>query len=313
MDFSASILQSFISLLTKFCLHATELYYQFLMHIFWTSFLPKLRKIWANSSEEQLKSIVSSFPYERWEVEQALLQFQDAAGYLTHFEKRAKFKACCCIEEKGGGGKRCSLQDKDWDCQRAAILLRKNLILETLMTERKRRQVEEERIDQAAEAATKTIKQYLRSDEGKDEVRALAEQKIKARKNSNSQINKEFYKQTPRKYRNAIELLVGCLPQKRREEREIKEEMLRIQDNIISQEVDSRKNRATEVNSKLRMVLKAWIGLTTDEIFSGWKNTVFELKNQRAKDKMTKEQELNRLELENKEKELMALREVRQF
>ncbi len=293
------------------------MHHQFLLHVFWTSFLPKLEKIWAEANEEQLKGIVSSFPYDRWEVEQTLLQFRDAGGTLTHFEKRAKFKQCCCCEEKDGK-KKCSLKGtKDLNCERPAVLLRKDLTLETTMTERKRRQIEEERIDQAIEAATKTTKIYLNSDEGRDEVRALAEDRIDARKNSTSQkmeVKRRSHISSPvSKHKNAIGLLMECLPQKRREEREIREEMLRIQDEIISEEVDSRRKRAVEVNKKLRMVLKAWLGLTTEDVFSGWKHLVYELKIQRLTDEQTRNEEQNRLHLESKEKERMAMNEVRVF
>ena len=108
-------------------------------------------------------------------------------------------------------------------------------------------------------------------------------------------------------------MLLECLPHKRREEREIKEEIVQIQDEILTNEINLSRNRAMEVNRKLRMVLKAWVGLTTEDIFSEWRHIVVHLKVQRKKDDKARKLENQRRELEEKEKESMALDEVRWF
>ena len=76
---------------------STELHYQFLMPVFWESFIPTIEKFWSQATPDQLKEMITSFPYERWEVEQTLFQFQDAAGKLIHYQKKSKFKKCSCM------------------------------------------------------------------------------------------------------------------------------------------------------------------------------------------------------------------------
>ena len=288
-----------------------EMYYQFLMDQFWSSFLPKLEKYWSEANNDELKCIVSSFPYERWEVEQTMFQFRDAAGGIIQYLKKAKFEQCCCADSEG---RKCctSLKDGNSKCERPAMLLKKNLTLETTMADMKRKELEEQRIDEAIEAAKKSTKQHFNSEEGRDEIRAIAEDRIFERKNSTGEVKRQPNPASPsNNHKNAISLLLECLPQKRREEREIKEEIVQIQDEILTNEINSSRNRAMEVNRKLRLVLKAWVGLTTEDIFSEWRYIVVHLKAQRKNDEKVRNLENQRRHLEQKEKEWMALNEVR--
>ena len=203
------------------------------MPVFWTSFVPKLEKIWSQATPNELKGIVSSFPYERWEVEQTLFQFRDAAGGLIHFQKKARFRKCSCVD-KNGNKMRCIQKKKDWCCERPALLLRKNMILEGAMIEKRRKQNEEKRIDEAVEAAKKIATDYLNSEEGKDEVQSLAEQRVKMIKSEDG-INTVGSNKTEsmrnevvhpsKKHMNTIDLMMECFPWKRGIQKDVKTTM----------------------------------------------------------------------------------------
>ena len=60
------------------------------MPVFRECFIPTIEKFWSQATPDQLKEMITSFPYERWEVEQTLFQFQDAAGKLIHYQKKVQ-------------------------------------------------------------------------------------------------------------------------------------------------------------------------------------------------------------------------------
>lgn len=106
-----------------------------------------------------------SFPYERSVVENALMNFQDAGGKIMHTIKNARFRRCSCVDEKGKSNK-CTPIDELWQCKRKGILIRSEIILETMMV-RKRRALNEERlIHEAMESAKKEAYRFLRSELG---------------------------------------------------------------------------------------------------------------------------------------------------
>lgn len=264
---------------------------------------------------------MSSFPYERWDVEQTLFQFQDAAGGIIQYHKKAKFRKCSCVHNNRKT-RPCKFSKSGLNCERPALLLRKNIILENIMVERRRKQNEEKRIDDAVETAKKIATQYLNSEEGRDQVRLIAEQKLIKTKEMTGEVLEEItFTEEPsnnditttipsNKNMNLINILAECLPWKKKVEKEIRDAMAEVRSGFISKEIESRRAEAIATNDKLRLVLDAWVGLTVEDIFLGWKNTVAELKQQRIEDTVKQREEEDRCELEHIEKVKMASDEV---
>lgn len=298
-----------------------ELHYQFLMPVFWESFIPTIEKFWSQATPDQLKEMITSFPYERWEVEQTLFQFQDAAGKLIHYQKKSKFKKCSCMFNNPKAIQ-CVFKKLNWNCERPALLLRKNILLESIMVEKRRKRNEEKRINDAVDVAKKIATQYLHSDEGREEVRSAAEKEVKERREDekaesnalkSDQVKHSIVKDlfvASKKNTNIINLMMECLPWKKEIEKEIQETMKNICNDFIAKEIESRKTTAIETNKKLKTILDAWIGLTIEDVFIAWKNIVFELKIQRIKDENKQQIEKERCDLEEKEKQAMALDEL---
>ena len=150
-------------------------YYQFLFPVFWSDFLPKMEEIWSKRTD--LRAAVKSFPYERHEVEQVLSEYTDAGGKVMHFTKDAKFRRCCCLNTNGDK-KVCVPPKMGWMCNRSAVLVRMNILLEGGMIERRRIQNEQNRIQEAEEAAEKVTLGYFTTKEGMLRVKNLAEEEI---------------------------------------------------------------------------------------------------------------------------------------
>jgi len=136
-----------------------------------------MERIWSESKQKELKGAINSFPYERREVEQALAEFRDAGGKIFVYEDKARFRRCCCVGEDGKR-KVCVPPKVGYMCERKAIMIRTRFVLESTMVVRRRIQNETARIEQATEAAKKVAKEYLDSEEGKEAVRLLAEQRL---------------------------------------------------------------------------------------------------------------------------------------
>ena len=115
--------------------------------------------------EFELSAAGHSFPYERSLVENTLINFQDAGGKIMHIIKNARFRRCSCVNEKGEPNK-CKPVDELWQCKRKGILIRSEIILESMMV-RKRRALNEQRlIQEAGESAEKEAYRFLRSEMG---------------------------------------------------------------------------------------------------------------------------------------------------
>eukprot|EP00804_Cyclotella_cryptica_P012073 CCRYP_004514-RA/>CCRYP_004514-RA protein AED:0.59 eAED:0.50 QI:0/-1/0/1/-1/1/1/0/479 len=71
--------------------------FQFPPDALWRIFIPELTKIWSDPSKP-LNDGITSFPYERSEVEQAMFQFRDAAGPIVTTTSHARFRRCSCIQ-----------------------------------------------------------------------------------------------------------------------------------------------------------------------------------------------------------------------
>ena len=287
------------------------------MPLFWESFVPRLEKFWSTATTDELKGIVTSFPYERDEVEQTLFQFRDAAGLLLSYHKRARFRECSCVDVNGVK-KECEIKDKAWKCERPAFLLRKNLILESLMIERRRKANENKRISDAMGAAKKVALEYLNSDEGKDVVRSLAEKRVKCKDETGKlkEITSTQLIQTNtpvhhnRKNSNVINAIMDCFPWQKKQEKEIREAMVAIRNEFITKEIESRGAKAIETNRKMKTVIDAWLGLTTEDIFLAWRRRIDLVNSRKRNDDIKSQMEKERLDLEEKEKEAMAWNEV---
>ncbi len=288
------------------------------MPVFWTSFIPRMEKYWSKATQTELKGNISSFPYERGEVEQTLFQFQDAAGSLLHYRKRARFRKCSCMDEDGNKKHCRGSKNFDWNCERPAILFRKRLILESIMVERRRKQNEEKRIIEAVDAAKKAATQYLKTNEGRDEVQSLAEERVKEKITYNGEkktiattdINLKSESAPSSKHMNTMDYMIECFPWRRKTEKDIKEEITIIENEFIAKEIQTRKDKATETNKKLKIVLDAWLGRTVEDIFCAWRAIIEEVKVQRNKDEIALQMEKQRCDAEEKEKVLMASKEV---
>jgi len=161
-----------------------ERWYQFPIEAFWNIFLPSLEVIWANESIEKKGDIIS-FPYERDEVERTMATFQDASGPVVKVNVKAKFK-CKSYLDNFDEAYVCVLTKDGWSCERPALLFKPFLTLERQMTERRRKEIEEENIEIAAYGARKVAKQFLATEEGMIMIRDLAQQRIANLYNTNS-------------------------------------------------------------------------------------------------------------------------------
>ena len=155
-------------------------YHQFdSFNTLFNNFVPAMEKIWSESDQSDLKGAITSFPYERKEVEHVLSEFKDAGGKIVQVNKQALFRRCTCVD-KVGRKRVCVPPKVGWMCKRRAIMVRVHFVLESTMVERRRIQIEMTRIEEATEAAKKAAKLYLDSEEGHETVRHLAEQRVVA-------------------------------------------------------------------------------------------------------------------------------------
>ena len=150
-----------------------EKYYQLPGEALWEIFIPKLKLLWSKNEKDSLKGLICNFPYERYEVEIALSEFQDAAGSIIHFVHQGNFNDCSCVQMKRKTN-RCKKNKKGWQCERPVILIRMDMCLERERTEKNRRELEEERIINAENIAKQNALTYLDSDEGKIMIREKA-------------------------------------------------------------------------------------------------------------------------------------------
>ena len=73
----------------------TDKYHQFdSVNTLLNIFVPELEKIWAENDATTLKGAITSFPYERKEVEQVLTEFKDAGGKIVRINNKALFRRC---------------------------------------------------------------------------------------------------------------------------------------------------------------------------------------------------------------------------
>ena len=279
--------------------------------MFWESLLPNLERLWAQEDQtKNLKGMSTSFPYERWEVEQTLLQFKDAAGRLLHYQEKARFKKCSCMCNNGRQNPCPSKPGEEWNCQRMALLFRKQLILENVMIERRRKQNEERRINDAVENAKKIATNYLNSGEGRNEVRLIAENTINKNEHKHHPINQNISDKYQNRTTDLFNIMISCFPWKRKVEKEIEQTMLGIKNDFIDKEIMTRRAQAIDTNKKLKLVLDAWKGITIEDVFHGWKSIVRIILMQKTQDEHTRNTEEERRLVEMQEKYRESLDDV---
>ena len=145
--------------------------FQLVPDALWSVLLPGLHKIW--NDPDTFCGGLSSFPFERSEVEKAIFAFQDAAGSVATRTSAGKFESCSCSEQ-------CIPSRDGWMCTRNALVLRMNMVYEENMIERRQRQAEEKKTKDAAKSAALIAQKYLETDEGMMWLRDEAERRIAA-------------------------------------------------------------------------------------------------------------------------------------
>lgn len=154
----------------------SESWYQFPIECFWNTFIPALEIIW-NDDKVEKRGDITSFPYERDEMERTLATFHDAAGTIVKYNGKAAFRRCSC-KNNDGNLSPCNLLYCEWKCERPAILVKSTITLESQMAERKRKEVEQNNVTKAVTAARKHAENYLSTVEGLLMIRELAEKRL---------------------------------------------------------------------------------------------------------------------------------------
>ena len=296
--------QSLASMFEENVDHRGRLYYQFLPEALWTVFLPVLETIWSSKDQEVVG--IRSFAYYRADVEKALIEFCDAGGKVAHHLAKAKFRRCSCMSNSAEK-KPCGRSIADgWMCQRSALLLRMNIIRERDMAETKRANLEKTQVDAAVDSAERAAKRYLSSDEGKRHIHKQAEERVVAeglaaalaRELDGNELDDESddnmssatsenttltMASTVRRElaRKATTMKIRLHPNFPKKVQAM-ESVLRAE--YIATETDKRRKAAEETNRKMKMVLKSWIGMNTEEAFDGWREAIRDAKRGKRKD-----------------------------
>jgi len=131
--------------------------YQVVPDALFNVFIPELRRtIWSN--QDVASGGITSFPFERREVEKALFQFRDAAGTIVKKLPNAMFRRCSC--NSTDRSQVCIPPTNGYMCTRPALLIRTKVAYEENMKERRRILEEKRSIDDATKEATEVAKAY---------------------------------------------------------------------------------------------------------------------------------------------------------
>jgi len=153
-------------------------WYQFPPNALWNIFLPSLESTWNTNNDDgnNKKGDITSFPYERREVESTLSSYQDAAGAILKYNPQARFRRCSCVNNNGKKFV-CIPPKIGWMCTRPAMMVKTSITFERQMTEKRRQQNERNVIDAAVASADRSARRYLGTDEGIVTVRKVAERR----------------------------------------------------------------------------------------------------------------------------------------
>lgn len=252
--------------------------YQFPPDALWTLFLPELNQLWNNP--DIFSGALNSFPFERREVEQAIFQFQDAAGSIVKKTAAAKFRKCSCVPT-GRSSQPCTPSNDGWMCTRPGLRLRMNMVYEENMIEKRKVQAEEKKVAVAAKAAEVFAKKYLTSDDGMMMVRDEAEKRIGIASQEVSQQSSQ-----PTSSRFSFASTISTIASSFRRNREsFKAQRKRIEADVrkeyIEQEVVKSMANVMEENDKVRRIMEKWCGNGASDTFQGWRALVQASKKQR--------------------------------
>lgn len=269
-------------------------YYQFPPDVLWSVFIPECRKLWSedNSANDGIKS----FPFEREEVEQALYRFNDAAGAIIRKLPNALFKRCSCIST--GRSQVCVPPSMGWNCMRPALLVRMNTAYESRLLEKRQILEEERRIDDAVSLALSAAKSFLATDDGMMLIREEAEKEMALEKQQSINLVPPIPKKTG----------VSSLFRLQSQDARLKQLEERLKLEYISDELEAAKDIVMERNSKVQQITEHWRGVTTSEVFAGWKACITSAKKlQRRKNRQMIREERMKYEDDRAEYELKKL------
>lgn len=273
-------------------------YYQFPPDVLWSVFIPECRKLWSedNSANDGIKS----FPFEREEVEQALYRFNDAAGAIIRKLPNALFKRCSCIST--GRSQVCVPPSMGWNCMRPALLVRMNTAYESRLLEKRQILEEERRIDDAVSLALSAAKSFLATDDGMMLIREEAEKEMALEKKQSINLVPPI----PKKISRVVSSLHSFRLQSQDARLKQLEERLKLE--YISDELEAAKDIVMERNSKIQQITEHWRGVTTSEVFAGWKACITSAKKlQRRKNRQMIREERMKYEDDRAEYELKKL------
>ena len=172
-------------------------YFQFPPDAFWSIFIPELSKMWSDDTTKASDYGITSFPFERHDVEQALFEFRDAAGPIVRKNPNGLFRRCAC-------SKVCVPPKLGFMCEKPALLVRTKVAYEENMREKRRVLAEEKRISDAIQAVSTVAEHYLNSEEGRLMVREEAERifAMKSEKERTPKTSKNSMRTMPLKSTN---------------------------------------------------------------------------------------------------------------
>lgn len=293
-----------------------EEWYQFPINLLWELFIPKLKSTIWNNDLISNRGNITSFTYERNEVELVLFNFQDACGNIMKYNAKSWFRRCsCCYLDKKIDNKNIQMmkrtnnhgEDKKrivcippyrhtWMCERPAVLVRKDIVLERHMTEKRRMENETKEIRNAVRASEVMAKRYLDTDEGKVMVREIAEERMKTMTQMDEQKQKQqdCATTTTERIRSSIFQSLKKLDLtstfKKYENYSYKSDKLKIFEDearreYIQEEGQKRKEAVLEMNKRLKLIMKSWLGLSMEQVFHEWRNSIEEMKERRSLDR----------------------------
>ena len=251
--------------------------FQLVPDALWSVLLPGLHKVW--NDPDTFCGGLSSFPFERSQVEQAIFSFQDAAGSIATKTSTANFVSCSCSEQ-------CIPSRDGWMCTRNALILRLTMVYEENMIERRQRQDEEKKTKDATKSAALIARKYLETDEGMMYVRDEAERRI-------ASSNKALSAQNVSSRSSCASLASRFRRESFKTQRKRVEAEIQIE--YIDQEVDTKVRQIIEENEHVKRFAKKWVGNTVEDIFEGWRKLVHLSSKQRRQKARTRLREERRI------------------
>eukprot|EP00814_Leptocylindrus_danicus_P006489 CAMPEP_0116031780 /NCGR_PEP_ID=MMETSP0321-20121206/17760_1 /TAXON_ID=163516 /ORGANISM="Leptocylindrus danicus var. danicus, Strain B650" /LENGTH=791 /DNA_ID=CAMNT_0003507055 /DNA_START=267 /DNA_END=2639 /DNA_ORIENTATION=- len=318
-------------------------WYQFTADALWGHFLPALKKIWSDDKIDK-RGDMRSFPFYKAEVEEALLTFDDAGGRVAVFLNHGRYRRCSC-KDRDGKKFVCVPPEAGWMCERPSWLMRKTLMLEQHLTEKRRQDNESAAIQRALEASETASLLYLKSEEGVTFIQACAFSIVD---HLRTLYSLGYFGRTPKEDGNlptdieidmanygsdavALKVIytseIGKILQGIEETSSkseafdlifrvtkmdfsagITQEILRLvevylQRHYVDFQIQRSKKVAHETNTKMRKIMKSWMGLGLEDAFLQWKIWVKHQIERRKRDAIVRQQQMQ-LEFEDKQAQL---------